>query len=71
LGSIAAVLTAFYSFRVLYFTFWVKVNSFKYYVQNLAELPQTMALALFLLFLGSLFSGFLLKDAFVGIGNIF
>jgi proton-translocating NADH-quinone oxidoreductase chain L len=71
LGSMAAVLTAFYSFRVLYFTFWVKVNSFKYYVQNLAELPQTMGLALFLLFLGSLFSGFFLKDAFVGTGNIF
>ena len=71
LGIIAAYLTAFYSFRVLYFTFWSKVNSFKYFIQNIHELPIIMFFALFLLFLGSLFSGFLLQDGYLGLGNIF
>jgi len=71
LGSISAGLTAFYSFRVLYYTFWVKGNFFKYYLQNIHELPKNMAFALTILSIGSLFSGYLLKDGFVGIGSCF
>lgn len=71
LGSISAGLTAFYSFRVLYYTFWAETNLFKYYAQNIHELPKNMAFALIVLSMGSLFSGYILKDAFVGIGSTF
>lgn len=71
LGSVSAFLTAFYSFRVLYYTFWSKTNIFRYYVQNIHELPNNMAFSLTILSIGSLFSGYFLKDAFVGIGSNF
>lgn len=71
LGSISAGLTAFYSFRVLYYTFWAQTNVFKYYLQNIHELPKNMAFALLILSVGTLFSGYFLKDAFVGIGTTF
>jgi len=49
----------------------VESNFFKYYLQNIHELPRNMGFALTVLSLGSLFSGYLLKDAFVGVGTIF
>ena len=71
LGAISALLTAFYSFRVLYYTFWEKNMSFKLYIQKIHELPKNMAFSLFILSLGSLFSGYLLKDLTFGFGSIF
>ena len=71
LGTLSAGLTAFYSFRILYYTFWTKTNAFKFYLQNMHELPRNMAFSLGILSVGSLFSGYLLKDAFVGMGNLF
>ena len=71
LGTLAAGLTAFYSFRVFYLTFWGKTLGFKYYFQNSHELPQNMGFSLFILAIGSIFSGYLLKDSFVGVGSIF
>lgn len=71
LGSISALFTAFYSFRVLYHTFWQKTMSFRYYVQNIHELPKNMGFSLFILSFGSIFSGYFLKDLFVGFGNNF
>lgn len=71
LGTLTAFLTAFYSFRVVYYTFWGKINSFKFYVQNSHELPISMGFALSVLSFGSIFSGYLLKDPFVGTGSIF
>lgn len=71
LGTLSAGLTAFYSFRVFYLTFWSKNMSFKYYVQNVHELSHSMGFSLFLLAIGSIFSGFFLKDAFVGVGSKF
>ena len=71
LGTLSAFLTAFYSFRVVYYTFLGKNISFKYYVQKVHELPISMGFALIILSLGSLFSGYILKDSFVGVGTIF
>jgi proton-translocating NADH-quinone oxidoreductase chain L len=71
LGSASAGLTAFYSFRVLYYTFWSQTNLFKYYVQNIHELSRNMAFSLTSLSVGSLFSGYFFKDAFVGVGSTF
>jgi hypothetical protein len=44
---------------------------FKYYLQNIHELPKNMGFALVVLAFGSLFSGYILKDSFVGIGSNF
>lgn len=41
----------------------------EYFVTNIQELPKSMAMALFFLALGSIFSGFFFKDAFVGCGT--
>jgi NADH:ubiquinone oxidoreductase subunit 5 (subunit L)/multisubunit Na+/H+ antiporter MnhA subunit len=71
LGTMSAFLTAFYSFRVVYYTFLGKNISFKYYIQHVHELPNNMGFSLSVLSLGSIFSGYILKDSFVGIGNIF
>ena len=71
IGTLTAFLTAFYSFRVVYYTFWGPNSSFKYYIQNAHELPNSMGFALGILSVGSLFSGYFLKDAFVGIGSLF
>jgi hypothetical protein len=45
--------------------------SFRFYFQNIHELPKSMGFALFLLSVGSIFSGYFLKDLFVGFGNNF
>jgi len=45
--------------------------SFKLYIQKIHELPKNMAFSLFILSLGSLFSGYLLKDLTFGFGSIF
>jgi NADH-ubiquinone oxidoreductase chain 5 len=71
LGTLSAGLTAFYSFRIFYLTFWRKNLSFKYYIQNTHELPPSMGFSLFVLVIGSLFSGFFCKDAFIGVGSTF
>jgi proton-translocating NADH-quinone oxidoreductase chain L len=71
LGSISAGLTAFYSFRVFYLTFWGKNMSYKFYIQSVHELPQSMGFSLFVLAIGSILSGYVLKDSFVGAGSIF
>jgi len=71
LGTLSAGLTAFYSFRAVYLTFWGENMSFKYYVQNIHELPWNMGFSLFILVVGSVFSGYFLKDLFVGVGSTF
>ena len=68
LGSISAFFTAFYSFRVLFYTFWTKSMGFKFYFQKIHELPLNMGFALFMLSIGSIFSGYFLKEFFVGFG---
>ena len=71
LGTLSAGLTAFYSFRIFYLTFWRQNLSFKYQIQNTHELPISMGFSLCVLVMGSLFSGFFCKDAFIGIGATF
>ncbi len=71
LGTLSAGLTAFYSFRIFYLTFWRKNLSFKYLIQNTHELPPSMGFSLCVLVMGSVFSGFFCKDAFIGIGSTF
>ena len=45
--------------------------SLRFYFQNIHELPKSMGFALFILSMGSIFSGFFLKDLFIGFGSNF
>jgi len=47
------------------------MNTFKFYAQGIHELPKNMGFALFILSIGSIFSGYFLKDSFVGSGTTF
>lgn len=63
--------TAFYSFRLLFLTFFTPTNAFKTAMLRAHESTGLIVLVLILLSLGSIFSGFLLKDLFIGGGSIF
>ena len=71
LGSSAAFFTSFYSWRLLFLTFIVPTSSYKYYIKNCHEAGATMLIPLFVLCFGSVFAGFIFKDAFIGLGTPF
>jgi len=70
LGNLSVFLTAFYSFRLIFLTFLNNNNSNKITLNSIHEPNQFMLFPLIILVLGSLFVGFLLKDFFVGLGNL-
>jgi NADH:ubiquinone oxidoreductase subunit 5 (subunit L)/multisubunit Na+/H+ antiporter MnhA subunit len=71
LGCSAAFCTAFYSFRLVFLTFVNVPNSFKTYIEHAHEPGLQMLIPLFVLAFGSLFSGFMFKEMFVGLGTPF
>lgn len=71
LGSISAFLTAFYSFRLLWLTFYEKPNGFKKYYENIHDVDYFMGIPLILLGFGSIFIGWLFKDCIIGVGSPF
>lgn len=71
LGTVSAFLTAFYSSRLLYLTFGGQTNIFRYNIYKIHEGNFTLTLPLILLIIGSLYSGYLLKDMMVGFGSVF
>jgi NADH-ubiquinone oxidoreductase chain 5 len=72
LGTITATLTSFYSFRLIYFVFFTKTNIINATVlRGIHGLPLGMALPMAVLGCGSIFSGYLFKDVFVGMGTGF
>ena len=71
LGTLSAFFTAFYSFRLIYLTFLSSTNAPKVLVQYAHESSGLVIFSLTVLSLGSIFSGFLLKDFFIGVGSIF
>lgn len=62
LGSISALLTAFYSIRLIYFTFLTNPNSKKEVLINAHESSLNILFPLFFLALGSIFVGYLTKE---------
>ena len=52
-------------------TFIVPTSSYKYYIKNCHEAGATMLIPLFVLCFGSVFAGFIFKDAFIGLGTPF
>lgn len=71
LGSLGAFCTAFYSARLAYHTFVAKPMGFKHYFSHFHATSGIMLFVLATLSIGSVFSGYLLKDMFVGPGTDF
>ncbi len=67
-GIIAALLTAFYSWRLLFMTFHGTPRMDKHTLDHAHESPPVMLIPLIVLAIGAVFSGFVGYDAFVGQG---
>ena len=70
-GLAAAILTAFYSWRLLILTFHGNPRADEAVMGHIHESPLVMLLPLMVLAMGSLFSGYALYDLFVGEGTSF
>jgi len=71
LGTVSALFTSFYSFRLLFQTF---INNPQSSLNNLkysGESPWVISLPLFILSIGSIFLGYIAKDMFIGPGSSF
>jgi proton-translocating NADH-quinone oxidoreductase chain L len=68
LGLISALFTSYYSFRLLYLTFYGASRTERTPLEHTHELSTRMAFALFILTVGSVFLGVYGKDLFVGFG---
>jgi len=69
LGTAAALMTAFYSWRLLFMTFHGEPRADHHTMEHVHESPQIMLAPLYVLALGAIVSGFLLYGLFVGDGR--
>lgn len=71
LASVTALLTAYYSWRLVYYVFFSTTNGLRinYVFSNKVEMELFTFLPLFLLAFGSIFSGYLLNDNFTTLNN--
>tara|TARA_A100001037_G_scaffold56838_1_gene49155 strand:+ start:2729 stop:4660 length:1932 start_codon:yes stop_codon:yes gene_type:complete len=68
MGMMAAIMTAFYSWRLLFMTFHGEPRADEKTMAHVHESPKVMTIPLIILALGALFAGFIGYDAFVGDG---
>jgi NADH-quinone oxidoreductase subunit L len=66
MGIIGAVMTAFYSWRLIYLTFHNKPRASHDVMHHVHESPWVMLAPLFVLAAGAIFAGFVWYDSFVG-----
>jgi NADH-ubiquinone oxidoreductase chain 5 len=71
LSIVTAILTTFYSTRLLFFVFLTQPNGFKRVYLHLHKNNFLIILCLSFLLLGSIFSGYVLKEIFIGINSNF
>jgi NADH-quinone oxidoreductase subunit L len=69
MGVIAAALTAFYSWRLLFMTFHGAPRADQHVMDHVHESPITMTLPMSVLAVGAVFSGWLLVGLFTGDGH--
>ncbi len=69
LGTITAIITAYYSSKTLILVFFGTPNGSKKIMMNAHEAPFIMAIPMFLLSICSIFIGYIAKDFFIGIGS--
>lgn len=68
ISQFCAILTAFYSTRLIYLVFLSKTNFIKNIFNNITEPFLYMQIPLFFLNLGGIFSGYLFNELFIGFG---
>jgi len=66
---IAALMTSFYSWRLIFMTFHGESRADKEVLANVHESPSIMIVPLYVLAAGALFAGWLFKDKFIGDGE--
>lgn len=71
LGTITAIFTSFYSFRLISTVFLTYPNAPKHYYNHTHESTSTILIPLFILALLSIFFGYVFSDLFVGLGTDF
>ena len=69
LTVIAALLTAFYSWRLIFLTFHGKSRADTEVLAHVHELPNVMLVPLYVLAAGALFAGLIFSGIFIGSGN--
>ncbi|WP_374651864.1 NADH-quinone oxidoreductase subunit L [Dongia sp.] len=67
LGIVGAVMTAFYSWRLIYLTFHNEPRASHDVMHHVHESPKVMLIPLFVLAAGAIFSGFIWHEGFVGL----
>lgn len=65
----AALMTSFYSWRLIFLTFHGQTRADHHTFDHAHEGPWTIRLPLLILAIGAIFAGFLYKDAFIGEGR--
>ncbi|HEX2115156.1 MAG TPA: proton-conducting transporter membrane subunit, partial [Alphaproteobacteria bacterium] len=68
LGIAAALMTAFYSWRLLFLTFFGAPRADHHVMEHAHESPNVMLVPLYVLAVGSVFAGWLAYESFVGHG---
>jgi NADH-quinone oxidoreductase subunit L len=68
LGITAALMTAFYSWRLLFMTFHGEPRADHHVMEHVHESPNVMLIPLYVLSVGAVFAGWLAYDSFVGHG---
>jgi len=71
LGTVSALCTSYYSFRLLYLTFLASPQMVKSSLNHVHDAPFLMGFSLSCLAVGSIFAGFLSKDMMIGLGSNF
>lgn len=71
MGTIAAMMTAYYSLRLIYLTYLTNTNASQQTFKLSHESPWQMTIPLLILSIGSIFFGYLFKEAIIGIGSPF
>jgi NADH-quinone oxidoreductase subunit L len=66
LGIVAAFMTAFYSWRLLFMTFHGKPRADKHTMEHVHESPQVMLIPLYILAVGAVVAGYVGYESFVG-----
>jgi NADH-ubiquinone oxidoreductase chain 5 len=70
MGVLTAFFTAMYSFKLIFFVFFVKTNIFNKFV-NIQENNYYILTPLFVLSILSIFIGYWFSDIFIGIGSVY
>ncbi|MCP5382675.1 MAG: NADH-quinone oxidoreductase subunit L [Kordiimonadaceae bacterium] len=66
LGVVAALMTSFYSWRLVFMTFFGESRASKHVQDHVHESPQVMLIPLYILAAGALFAGYIFHNYFVG-----